>query len=81
MLERLARTVLKHRLLVVAAWVGLIVFGLYATTQVSNRWLEQFSIPGYSAYEANQHVPATPRRPSRSGSHGPGSSSRARRSF
>jgi RND superfamily putative drug exporter len=56
MLERLARTVLKHRLLVLVAWVGLIVFGLYATTQVSNRWLEQFSIPGYSAYEANQHV-------------------------
>jgi RND superfamily putative drug exporter len=56
MLEHVARFVVKHRMPIVAAWIGLIGFGLYATTQVSNRWLEQFSIPGYSAYEANQHV-------------------------
>jgi RND superfamily putative drug exporter len=56
MLEHVARFVVKHRLLVVAAWIGLLAFGLFATTRVSNRWLEQFSIPGYSAYEANQQV-------------------------
>ena len=56
MLEHVARFVVKHRLLVVAAWIGLLAFGLFATTRVSNRWLEQFSIPGYSAYEGNQRV-------------------------
>jgi putative drug exporter of the RND superfamily len=56
MLERVGRFVMKHRRLVVVAWIGLVGFGLYATTRLSNRWLEQFSIPGYSAYEANQRV-------------------------
>ena len=28
----------------------------FATAQVSNRWFESFSIPGYSAYETNQKV-------------------------
>ena len=29
---------------------------MYAASQVSKRWLEQFSIPGYPAYEANQRA-------------------------
>jgi RND superfamily putative drug exporter len=53
-LERLARVVLHHRKLFVGAWIALTVFGVFAAKQVSNRWLEQFSIPGYSAYETNQ---------------------------
>jgi hypothetical protein len=32
----------------------LTLFGVFSAIQVSNRWLESFSIPGYSAYEANQ---------------------------
>jgi RND superfamily putative drug exporter len=53
-LERLANTVLHHRKPVVIAWIGLTLFGVFAAKQVSTRWLEQFSIPGYSAYETNQ---------------------------
>jgi RND superfamily putative drug exporter len=56
MLERLARFVISHHRIVLGAWLALIVFGVFSTTRVANRWLEQFSIPGYSAYEANQRV-------------------------
>jgi RND superfamily putative drug exporter len=55
-LEQVARHVLHHRRLVIVAWIALTLFGAYSAQQVSDRWLEQFSIPGYSAYEANQHV-------------------------
>src|SRR5712691_3950273 len=55
-LERLARWVIHHRKIVVGAWIVLTIFGAFAAKQVSSRWLEQFSIPGYSAYEANQRA-------------------------
>jgi RND superfamily putative drug exporter len=55
-LEGLARFVLRHRRLVIGAWIVLTVFGAYSAQAVSSRWLEQFSIPGYSAYEANQRT-------------------------
>ena len=32
----------------------LTLFGVFSAQRVSTRWLEQFSIPGFSAYEANQ---------------------------
>ena len=55
-MARLAHIVIRHRVLVLLAWLGLTLLGLYATTAVADRWLEQFSIPGYSAYEANQRT-------------------------
>jgi RND superfamily putative drug exporter len=58
-LERLAKLVVRHRRLVVAGWIVLTLFGAYSAARVSNRWLEQFSIPGYPAYEANQRVLGT----------------------
>ena len=59
MLAGLAHFVLRRRWLVIAAWVALTAFGGFAAVQVSDRWLEQFSIPGFSAYEANQRVVET----------------------
>ena len=56
MLERLAHFVIRRRKVVLVAWIGLTVFGAFAAKQVSSRWLEEFSIPGYSAYEANQRT-------------------------
>ena len=56
MLERLAHLVMRHRRLVIVAWIVLTLLGVYSAMAVSNRWLEQFSIPGYSAYEANQRT-------------------------
>lgn len=56
MLERLARLAISHRRLVVGGWILLTLFGAYSAKRVSDRWLEQFSIPGYSAYQANQRV-------------------------
>ena len=56
MLERLARLVMRRHWLVAGIWVVLTIIGAYSAVQVSDRWLEDFSIPGYSAYEANQRV-------------------------
>jgi putative drug exporter of the RND superfamily len=55
-LARLAHTVFRRRRLLVLIWAGLTIFGVFATAQVSTRWFESFSIPGYSAYETNQKV-------------------------
>ena len=55
-LARLARFVMRHRRLVAGVWIVLTIFGAFAAGQVSKRWLEQFSIPGFSAYEANQRT-------------------------
>jgi putative drug exporter of the RND superfamily len=56
LLEHIARHVIRHRRPVIAGWIALTLFGVYSAKQVSHRWLEQFSIPGYRAYETNQDV-------------------------
>jgi putative drug exporter of the RND superfamily len=55
-LERLAYFVIRRRRWIVLAWIGLTLFGLFTTTRLADRWFESFSIPGYSAYEANQRT-------------------------
>src|SRR3954465_10786331 len=56
LMTALANFVLRRRKLIVAAWILLTLVGAYSANAVSKRWLEQFSIPGYSAYEANQRT-------------------------
>src|SRR5881398_1293840 len=56
MLARLAHVIVRRRRAVIGAWVVLTLFGGFSAGQVSNRWFESFSIPGYSAYEANQQT-------------------------
>ena len=56
MLARLAHLVSRHRVLVIAVWVVLTIFGGFAAAKVSTRWYQSFSIPGKSAYEANQRT-------------------------
>jgi putative drug exporter of the RND superfamily len=56
MLAGLARMIMRHRRLVAGGWIVLTIFGAFSAQQVSSRWLEQFSIPGFSAYEANQRT-------------------------
>src|SRR5262245_54293920 len=55
-LASLARLIMHHRRIVAGGWIVLTIFGAFSAQQVSNRWLEQFSIPGFSAYEANQRT-------------------------
>jgi RND superfamily putative drug exporter len=55
-LERLAYFVIRRRRWIVFAWIALTLFGLFTTTRLGDRWFESFSIPGYSAYEANQRT-------------------------
>jgi putative drug exporter of the RND superfamily len=55
-LEGLARLILRHKLAVLLVWLGLTVFGVFSASQVSGRWLEQISVPGYPAWEANQRT-------------------------
>src|SRR5438270_2922933 len=52
----LARLVLRRRRAIIFLWLALTLLGAYSANAVSKRWLEQFSIPGYSAYEANQRA-------------------------
>jgi putative drug exporter of the RND superfamily len=56
LLARLAHAVARHRRAVIAVWVVLTLFGGFAAGQVSKRWYQSFSIPGKSAYEANQRT-------------------------
>ena len=56
MLARLTHLITRHRWLVIGTWIVLTVFGAYAAGQVSKRWYQSFSIPGKSAYEANQRT-------------------------
>jgi putative drug exporter of the RND superfamily len=53
-MERLAHYVIRHRGRIFLAWIALTVFGLFGVSNLADRWQEEFSIPGYSAYEANQ---------------------------
>jgi putative drug exporter of the RND superfamily len=56
MLARLAHVVSRNRRKVIFAWVALTLFGAFSASQVSKRWYQSFSIPGKSAYEANQRT-------------------------
>ena len=56
MLARLAHSVARHRRAIIVVWVVLTLFGGFAAGKVSKRWYQSFSIPGKSAYEANQRT-------------------------
>jgi RND superfamily putative drug exporter len=56
MLARLAHVVARNRWKFITAWIVLTLFGAFAAGQVSKRWYQSFSIPGKSAYEANQRT-------------------------
>src|SRR5690349_3737461 len=56
MLARLAHIIARHRWKVIGLWIVLTLFGGFAAGQVSKRWYQSFSIPGKSAYEANQRT-------------------------
>src|SRR5947209_11893619 len=56
LLASLAHVIVRRRRAVIGVWIVLTVFGAYSAGQVSKRWFESFSIPGYSAYEANQRT-------------------------
>ncbi|MBA2462756.1 MAG: MMPL family transporter, partial [Actinobacteria bacterium] len=57
-MERLAQYVVHHRRLVIGVWILLTAFGAFSAGQVADRWLEDFSIPGASGYEADQRAVA-----------------------
>jgi RND superfamily putative drug exporter len=56
MLARLAHVIARRRWYVIGVWIVLTLFGGFAAGQVSKRWFQSFSIPGKSAYEANQRT-------------------------
>src|SRR5688572_13993014 len=57
-MERLADYVVHHRRIVIGIRILLTAFGAFSAGQVADRWLEDFSIPGASGYEANQRAVA-----------------------
>jgi RND superfamily putative drug exporter len=56
MLAKLAHVIVRRRRLVIGVWLVLTLFGAFSASQVSKRWYQSFSIPGYSAYEANKRT-------------------------
>ncbi len=56
MLAGLARMAVRRRWTIVIAWIVLTLLGAFAAGKLSNRWFQSFSIPGFSAYEANQRT-------------------------
>ena len=54
MLERLAHVIARRRRWVIAVWIVLTLVGAFSAGQLSKRWFQSFSIPGYSGYETNQ---------------------------
>jgi len=46
----------RHRWRIVGAWIVLTLLGGFAAGKLSDRWFQSFSIPGFSAYEANQRT-------------------------
>ncbi|MDT7537473.1 MAG: putative drug exporter of the superfamily [Actinomycetota bacterium] len=56
MLTRLAHVIMRYRWAVIGVWVGLTLFGVFATTKVADRWYAATAIPGQPAYEASQRA-------------------------
>src|SRR2546423_6652938 len=56
MLARLTHVIVRRRRWVIGVWIVLTLFGVFSAGQVPKRWLTQFSIPGYSAYETSQQT-------------------------
>jgi RND superfamily putative drug exporter len=56
LLARLAHLVAHRRWTIIGIWVVLTLFGGFSAARVSKRWYQSFSIPGKSAYEANQRT-------------------------
>jgi putative drug exporter of the RND superfamily len=56
MLTRLAHLTVRHRWVVIGAWLVLTLVGAFAAAKVSTRWYQSFSIPGKPAYEASQRT-------------------------
>ncbi len=55
-LVHLARFLTRRRWPVIGAWLALTLFGVFAAGQVSDRWLQSFSVPGKPAYEASERT-------------------------
>jgi RND superfamily putative drug exporter len=58
-MERLARLVVRRKFTVIGIWFLLVIAGAAAAANLADRWFQSFSIPGFSAYEANQRVMKT----------------------
>src|SRR6266571_7360780 len=56
MLGQLAHVIHRRRWTVIGFWILLTAFGAFGAQKMSKRWFQQFSIPGYSAYETNQKI-------------------------
>src|SRR5436305_3169346 len=56
MMERLAHAVIRRRRIVFGLWLVLSLIGAGLAGGIGDRLSQQFSIPGYSAYEANQRI-------------------------
>jgi RND superfamily putative drug exporter len=55
-LAHLARLIARYRWPVIGLWIVLTLLGGVAAGKLGNRWYQQFSVPGKSAYEASNRT-------------------------
>jgi RND superfamily putative drug exporter len=56
MLERLAHVITRRRWWFIGVWIVLTMIGAFSAGQLSKRWFQSFSIPGYQGYQTNQRT-------------------------
>jgi putative drug exporter of the RND superfamily len=54
--SKIASAVLRHRRIVVLAWIGLTVAGALTVNQATGRMTYSYTTPGQAGYEANLHL-------------------------
>src|SRR6185295_11962213 len=55
-MERLARLVMHHRIVVSIFWVAMLVSGVVASSQLTDRWSLDFSLPGQPGDDAENEM-------------------------
>src|SRR5690606_19176692 len=53
-MTRFSRFVLRHKLLIVLAWLAVAIAGAFAAARIEDRLTPDFAQPGLAGFEANQ---------------------------
>ena len=55
-MRRLSQLVLRHRFVVLAAWVAVLAFGIPNLGRATGAFSQTFSVPGREGFETNREI-------------------------